>query len=409
MARSDFVTWLPLDRWAEIIGLNPLHFNQLDSSILFPNNTCGDGWFQHSWQHSDRVGRDDIAMAIQQAEQEISREVGFNLLPDWVMEERLQYPKPANPSAYNLWASNPRGMFQSVETPRGYVISGGMKTKSLIEAGSVIVRSDSDGDGYAETCTVIVPITITDTNEVRAYYAAKDGEDSWEIRPIAVAISGGFATITFKSWQIVDSERQEYINPQPLDATDPVSYETTIDVYRVWNDPSTQAQFIWENSPIEFCGCGTAGCTACQLGTQAGCFHLRDARLGITVPAPASWDVTTLSFVPQGWAGCRAPDQVRLWYYSGYKDTHRKRPLVEMSNYWEYAVAYFAASKLDRPTCGCSNVQQFIDKWRTDAAYSERDGGYTMTAELLSNKLGTSMGALYAYKRVHQNGVRIIK
>jgi hypothetical protein len=80
-----------------------------------------------------------------------------------------------------------------------------------------------------------------------------------------------------------------------------------------------------------------------------------------------------------------------------------------MSPYWEYAVAYFAASKLVRPTCGCSNVQQFIDKWRTDAAYSERDGGYTMTGEMLANKLGTTMGALYAYKRIHQNGVRIIK
>jgi hypothetical protein len=81
-----------------------------------------------------------------------------------------------------------------------------------------------------------------------------------------------------------------------------------------------------------------------------------------------------------------------------------------MDPYWEYAVAYFAASKMDRPVCGCSNVQQFIEKWRMDLLINRSDDkSFNVTPEMLSNKLGTSMGALYAYKRVHQNGMRIIK
>ena len=86
------------------------------------------------------------------------------------------------------------------------------------------------------------------------------------------------------------------------------------------------------------------------------------------------------------------------------------RPYVELSPVWKYAIAYFAASKFERSVCGCSNVNQFIEKWRRDGAFtSQQEGGFTMTAELAANRLGTSMGALYAYRTIHQNGMRINK
>lgn len=122
---SDTVTWLSLDEWAQIIGLNPLHFNGLSSSLI-PNNVCGEIFFQYSWQHSDRVGRDDIARAIKQAEEEISREAGFNLMPDWTVAERLSYARPAQPEAFGVGGFNPRWMMKSVELPRGWLISGGL-------------------------------------------------------------------------------------------------------------------------------------------------------------------------------------------------------------------------------------------------------------------------------------------
>jgi len=406
MARANIKTWLGLDEWAQIIGIDPLAFNQLSSATLRRNNTCGDIFFQYDWGHSDRIGRETIAMAIQAAEQEISREVGFNLLPDWTVDERLMYPRPALPELYNAYGVNPRWQLKSVEALRGYLISGGLKSKALLQAGVAVVRTDLDVDGYTETCTVTIPITTTDTNEVRAYYPSQNGDDGWEIKPIKVAISGGFATITFKAWQIVKGNEFESLNPEPLDADDAASYETTIDIYRVYNDPSTQVQFLWENGAPNCCGT----CAACQLGTQWGCFHLRDARMGFMVPAPATWDADTSEFVSAEWSACREPDQARFWYLSGYRDYTLPRPYAELSNYWKYAVAYFAASKFDRPVCGCSNVNQFIDKWRRDAAYSsQQEGGFTVTSEQASNRLGTSAGALYAWRRIQANGVRINK
>ena len=407
MARANVKTWLPLDRWAEIIGLNPLHFNQLNSANLVPNNVCGDVWFAYSWQHSDRVGREDIAMAIQAAEREIAQEVGYNLLPDWTVEERLSYPEPAMAGAYNMYGTNPRGMLNSMELKRGFVIAGGVRAKSVVQAGAAIVRTDADVDGYQETCTVTVATSVTDANEIHVYYPGKSGNDFWEIRPIGVTLSGGNAIITFKAWQVSAANQQDAINADVLDAEAAGSYETTVDVYRVYNDPSTQAQFMWENdTPYDCCG----SCVACQFSTQAGCFHLREARLGLAVPAPASWSSEDEEFTAQEWSACRAPDQVRFWYYSGWQNPSLDRPKVTMDSYWEYAVAFFAASKLDRPVCGCSNVNQFIEKWRRDAAFSsQEEGGFTVTPEMMANKMGTSMGALYAYKQIHRNGIRVIK
>lgn len=406
MARSNIRTWLSLDRWAEIVGINPLNFNQLSSPSLFPNNVCGDIFFQSDWQHADRLGRDTIAMAIQQAEKEIAAEAGFNLLPDWTVQERLTYPQPAIPGVFGN-ALNPRYMLKSVELARGHVISGGLRTKAVIQAGAAVVRSDLDVDSYAETCTVTVATSVTDINEIRVYYPAKNGDDGWEIRPITVSISGGNAIIQFKAWQIPAANQMDALNAQPLNAHSPASYETTVDVYRVYNDPSTQVQLMWENCDDGGC-CGT--CAACQFGTQAGCFHLRDARLGLAVPSPGSWDSSDSTFDFEEWSACREPDQVRFWYISGFQDMSLDAPRVKMAPYWEYAVAYYACSKFERPVCGCSNVNQFVEKWRTDVSYtSQGSGSFVNTPEQLANRLGTSMGAIYAWKRIHQNGMRIIK
>lgn len=408
MARSEVKTWLSLDRWAQIIGIHPLHFNGLDATDLTPNTVCGELWFQHPWQHSDRVGRDDVARSIQAAEQEIAAEVGYNLLADWTVEERIPFARPGVPGVYNLSGTNPRGQMNSIELRRGHVISGGVKTKSVISAAAAIVRSDEDGDGYSETCTVTVATTITAANEIAVYYAGKSGVDAWEVRPITVSFSGGNVVIQFKAWQVPVESEMEAINPDPLDAEAAGSYETTIDVYRLYNDPSTQVQFMWENSPG--CSCGTGTCTTCQLSTQAGCFHLREPRIGIAVPTPGSWDSDDEEFDVAAFAVRRGPDQARFWYYSGYEDKSLTRSKVEMASYWEYAVAYFAASKLDRSVCGCSNVQTFIDGWRMDVAVNEFQGTtVTVLPELLSNRLGTTRGAIYAWKRIQQTGMKVSK
>lgn len=402
------VTWLPLDRWGQIVGINPLHLNQLFSDTMFNNNVCGEGFFQDSFHHSDRVGRNDILYAIQQAEREIADEVGYNLIPDWTIDERMQYPRPGFSGVYNMYGTNPRGMGKSIELPRGQVISGGQRVKALLSAAVAIVRTDVDGDGYSEKCTVTLATSVTDANQIRVYHVGQDGDDGYEIRPIKVSISAGVATITFKAWQAVDVTLQEQLDSSPLDASLAASYETTCDIYQVYNDPQTQAELLWEGSPYVTGGCGV--CSACQGSAQAGCIHIRDQRMGFVVPSPGTWNASTNLFDYAELDACREPDQVRLWYLSGNADMTRLRPYAEMDPYWEKAVAYYAASKLDRPVCGCSNVSQFIDMWRSDITFADDKSSFqNVTPEMAGNRFGTSRGAIFAWRSVHRNGKRINK
>ncbi|MDP2727535.1 MAG: hypothetical protein Q8P59_08310, partial [Dehalococcoidia bacterium] len=70
MGRANTRTMLPLDRWSYHLGMDPRHFNGLETSLR-PARLCHQPTLQYAWQDSDRVGRDDIAQAIAQAESEI--------------------------------------------------------------------------------------------------------------------------------------------------------------------------------------------------------------------------------------------------------------------------------------------------------------------------------------------------
>jgi len=399
MARSETRTWLSLDRWGEIVGINPLHMNQL-ASTQFPD-LCGEPWYQFAWQDADRIGRESLSQAIRDAELTISRYLGYNLVPDWTNEILLTV-KPSPPELYGN-SVNPRWAAKSVSAMKGHVISGGVRATSLIEpAGIAIDRSDPDLDGYEEHCEVEVTTDVEDC-EIHVFYPGKGGSPEWEIRPIKVSSSGGIATITFKAWQVVDPDKQSVINPEPLTETVAANYFTTVDVYRVYNDPQTQVLFMWESS----CGCGSSGCEACSWGTQYGCLQIRNNRLGMMTYRPATWNEDTEQFDTAEWSVCREPEKMRAYYYSGYQDQYRNCPVKEMDRDLEKAVAYYAATLVDRDMCACSNVQAFLDFWREDLSRQGTDLAFQNTQMILGNPFGTMRGAIYAYQVCNQEGRRI--
>jgi len=408
MARAITRTWLPLDRWFEIIGVNPIFGNGMDSSTLFPTTRCDDAWQQFSWQHADQISREDLARVIRQAELRIAGEIGYNLIPDWSIDERHRTQRPADPSLFSSNALNIRGQRKSVEAKWGFVISGGRKASTLIQAGVTVTRSDEDGDSYNELMTVSVITSVTDPDDIRVYYPGESGNDAWEIRPIDVSISGGTATITFKSWQLVDPELQSAINAEAIDADANASYLTTVDVYRVYNDPQTQVQLLWEGEGPGVCAsCSGTGCAQCTIDTQYGCLTVRDDRLAILAYAPATWDADDEEFDDVAYAVARDPERLRLWYYSGWQDKNLSRPRNEMDYYWEHVVAYYAASLLDRPLCGCSNITGLVKKLQRDHALSNDDGSFALTASQMDNNFGTTEGALIAFRATREPERRI--
>lgn len=413
MARASTPTKLPLDEWAKLIGIDPLHFNQVNIKDT-PQAVCDSTWFQHDWQASERVGREAVARAIREAEDDIERLLGFRLLPSWETDEWRQSIRPYRPELVNINARDVRGYQSALRAKWGYFVSGGVRATTLLDADAAIVYTDADGDGYDETATVTVAVPSgTAACEVRAFFPGESEITEWEIRPVTVTVAGLVATLVFRRELCVLPDLTETypvgaaIKPSAVDGMVDANFLTTVDVYRVYNDPQTQATFLWEQIGSE-CGCGDATCVVCQYNSQTGCLILRsEPRLSMVAYHPATWDADDAQFTVESLAVQRVPDIVRLWYYAGYQDQQMTCPRTQMAREWARVVAIYAASILDRPLCDCKMVAEAIRRWQKDLAFiggADELSEYNITAGDLNNPLGTRAGAVHAWKRITRMG-----
>jgi len=402
MARASTYTWLPLDRFFKIMGSNPLHANGIFTDLQPIRSGCDDLWLQYDWQDAQHVSRESLAEAIKDAESQIANFVGYNLLPTWEIDERHNTEVPGDPTLLSS-GLNIQGRWKTIRTDKYHVISGGQRTKSVIEAGAAVVCSDNDGDGYNELCTVTVATTVTDDNEIRAYYPGESGTDAWEIRPLeSVVISGGNAVITFKIWQIAQPDLLESLDATGINGDTAANFLSTVDIYRVYNNPETQVQFLWE--PFPNCSCDNGTCETCQHGTQYGCLIARDYRLGRFAYVPGTF--ADGAFTQSDFSYWRDPDQLRLWYQSGWQDKSQDRPWQQLDPFWEKAIAYFAVALLDREICECEPLIVFWQNWQRDMSKNDAVS-FTKSFRDLDNEFGSWQGAIYAWRRANQEGRRI--
>lgn len=405
MARATARTKLPLDRWAALIGINPMHFNGV---YVRSPSTCEQPWLQYPYQTADRVSREEVAIAIAHAEAMIERHLRYRLLPMWETDEWHETIRPNLPELHNVSLSDLRGYSPTVQAKHGHFISGGVRAATLIEAGAAIAYTDPDGDSYSEVATVTVTVDSgQDGCELRVYFpvsntmVATGGEDQWEIKPVSVSVSGTTATITFRREQAVLPELQADLVPptddshlRGVDGTDNDNFLVTVDVYRVYNDPQTQTTFLWE--PFE-----SDDDSPGSYITQTGFLMVRnDSRLSMVGYRAATWNATTSAFVAAEWSRQRVPDIVRLWYYAGLRNKELDCPVVTMDPDWERTVAYLAAALLDRPICECNNVQAWVAHWQRDLAIAGEEEGLSISPADLDSQFGTRRGAVAAWRRV---------
>lgn len=407
MARSDILTMIPLDRAALILGVDPFHFNSIVTLQRPENNACDDIWFQNSWQRQGQLGREDLAVALRQAEDTVTKYLGYFLIPQWVQEEEKVITKPYSPELTNITSRNSRGQAKSVVTDRGYVIEGGRKASTLIEEGSATVYSDENNDGYDETCTVVVPTTVTDPQEIHVYFPGKNGDSKWEIRPTTVTLSGGDATIVFPRYLVPLPElwTNEPIAGdvwRTINGDDLANFLEIVDVYRVYNDPQSQAVLYTEGITCDTCS-GT-GCQACGWTTNTACIRIRDSRKGIVTYSPATWDADTEQFNFLTPSSYRDPDKLYIWYRSGLINNEMDSPYLQMEPIWERLVVYYAVTLLDRNMNGCENTQNIWQMMTTDLAKSLPDGSnFQVSNRDISNPLGTKYASIRLWRLIESN------
>lgn len=388
-----------------MLGLNPYHFNQVVSKVK-PKSVCATPVKQWAWQESDQIGREDIAQAIQAAEDTIADYLGYRLLPTWEVEERHLTVAPGFVGLIKITPVTVEGFRTGVVTDWGHLISGGIEAKSVIEAGAAVVYSDENGDGELDTATLTITTTVTEADEIAVYFPGESGADDWEVRPISVSISGGVATIVIGREQLVDPGLWDALAPTSVDITVAGSFLSTVDVYRHYNDPQQQVRLLWNPRPVH-CDCGDGTCDACTKASQFGCLNTKDYKAGSVAYAPATWNSTTEVFDVGTMAVDRNPDIVFLWYYAGFQAKTRTLPRIQMDGQLERAIAYYALTLLDRKLCGCNNLDAMVKHWRADLslalsaqAVSE---SYQVGATVTENPFGPTRGAVYAWNVVNQD------
>lgn len=404
MARADTPTLLALDRWAEIMGLNPAHFSQAVGVDILPAiGSCGDVFWQYPYQSSGRVSREDIAREIAIAEEDIANQIGYWPAPVWIAGEMVRYERPYRRDYYS-GGLDARGQWKSVQTALGRLIQGGRRAVQLVGGNVVVGYSDDDHDGYDETATVSCATTLTQACNIKVYF---DGHSSpeWEIRPARTkAIVGGIFTATFWSWQLIDPTLQNALptQPQPLaENLEGAIYVTQVDVFREYNDYSKpSAIFYWEQKPG---GCSSSNCAACQLDAQPGCFYVRDYATGIGVPVPGTYSASDGTWTAGTLEACRAPDLVKVYYQAGDVSNRFKQNLScdPLSDYWAETITWLATARLGRPLCSCNQVTLLAYALQEDLAQSgANEPVHQLGTDDLDNPFGTRRGEVRAWRRV---------
>lgn len=336
---------LSLERYAQLIGFsecaiygvnNPgKNYNDCDNKI---------------WTLSQRV----LAVKyLREAQDEIEQVVGYPLAPRWIAAE--QHP---------LYSAC---MTKVVHAKYGKLIAAGQKAETVIDAGAAVNHA-------ADPAVVTVATTVTDTDEIRVFHPGSD----LEINPSAISIAGGNATISIPRCRMVKESEMDN-DAAGLDYSDTTLFESTVDVKRIYNDDSVNAELVYMHRDSDSsCDC-ECGCASCGETTKDACLYMRN-------PVTGAFDVQRADYSGGAWgAVCTrcygTPDAVRLYYRAG---------MTPLSYQAEDCIVRLAHAKMPSAPCGCDILQQM---WAQDTKIPE-----VLSTERLACPFGLSQGAWIAWK-----------
>lgn len=394
MAISLTTTLSTLDDYARIMGINMNGWNQTKFPTTPAGAECPHIWFQEpNLRTSETVGRDDVANAIDIAEDMIAHALGFKILRTWETAEEHQWIYPRNA----IQTESP-----IFELDWGQVYQPGIKASSIVVVSQNCIYSDEDGDGVLDTVTMTVTAaqmlaTNASVRELAVYFEGET-EDTWEIRPLKIVENSVThdITITGPACRFLDPDLWFASSPVaitlPLIPAPPaINFVTHADIRRIYNDQSEQGEIIWKGGDV----CTLA---ACSEVCQDACVTVVNPRLGHVRLTPASVDTSTLYSPVWSTEYCLAypnPTAVRVNYYAGLWKEYASRyrgdgkipgPLAE-------AIVRLANTLLPAAPCSCGIIKQ---RWARDRAEKEKID--SVDAALANAAFGSYMaGAIWAW------------
>lgn len=379
-------TLLSLIEWAEFIGMNPYYLFQVGVNV--PDNTghdCDYIFYEYPYQQSNHLSREDVRLAISQAEDLFNELCGYYPAPKFIVDEPGQYPQYYDKRFYG-GLRNYNGQFKAIQLKHGYIQSVGVEVLTFITDNITITLSDSNGDGINDTFNFSVTVPSgTLASEIAVFNTETDRNDNpldeYEIRPIKVTVSGTTATVTGFIGLLVIPDLQEVLDPESLDATLTTIYVEDLAVYRRTINTESPGQFIYESYCLS---------NNCDVETRDFCLYARDKQLGIVAPR-----VDICLF------GRYEPDRFIASYYAGYPRQSNNR----MDRKISHIISLLATSLLPNRTCGCSRADQRLAYYR-DLPTRDSDGSLQYSQEVMeatSKVFGTmGRGAVEAYTQARR-------
>ena len=406
-------TLLSLEDYARTLNLNPVQFRGAVTSIK-PVNNCSDVWYEYSYQDGEKISRQELLLAIAQAEEDIATVVGFWMAPRWVEAEVVDYTKYNVPEYRTRHGYGSTGERKTVNTRWGYVHYGGQRATTAITPANIVREDniDTTGDTFEDMAVFTVTnLTFTNMCELQAFFKVYDELDAencrtepesegadeyWQIRDIRIKLSGTTATVYVPIWQMIQPQLQRQLNATAIDADNANSYVDTLEFYRVYNDPSAPVQFLWGDP-----SCETA---ACAWLTQAGCMRVIDSRVGITAVEPGVYSATTNTFSKGNFANGVEPTKARLWYYAGYSNPYA-RGCNKLTEFWKRVIVMLASARLPLPVCTCSGIEERIEHWQEDTSMATAARTFITAPD--ANPFGTRVGEILAWNAITKTmGIR---
>lgn len=381
MARASTPTLLSLQRFANVVGIPPVHFAGAFGDVIWSmKGACEEVWPQYSWQKNMEASREDLALAIANAEEDIARHLGYWPAPKWIAAEEYLWPRPGY-----IFNNN-------IRTRYGKIIGPGKRALTLLDADAPVVYSDVDVDDWDEIATITASTTVTDVNEIKIYFAGHAGDPAWEIRPVkSITITGGVVTIKANSWLFIDPVLWE-VYPTNVDfvgvnVTTTDNYVTAVDVYREYTNTDVSVEHWWL----------TGNC-----GIEVDERQVSDSKF-VTIAPDAGW-VRPIWDEDMLCTHDSYPDGGKLWYRAGdISDRYVSGETLDpLSDYWAQAIVWLSTARLERPPCSCGPAQAYFNAYRRDLAYIGTDRTrQIVTQELLNTSaFGTRMGEVRAWERV---------
>ena len=324
---------VPLWRYANRVGYRETAF----FGLMHPDN---DKWeCRQIWTLSQRQM---VEWALLEAQEEIEKEVGYPLVPKWIVNERHSW----RPILSTRWSE---------------VIDGGVMSDTIVEEGVTV-------DYSADPATVTITTPVCEEQDLHLFLPETD----IEVYADKVEASAGATTFSIPWARLV---AENYLdNPeQGWDYNDVATWgTTTVDVRCISNDPSVQATIISRHVCNSICS--SSGCYDYR---ESGCIYVRDPYLGTV-------SVQRADYIDGVWE-VKCPTHRPGWVILNY---HAGLPIV--SRQLEDMVIRLAHSKMPEEPCGCDVVTRL---WSRDRNMPE-----VFTRERINCPFGMSDGAWTAWR-----------